>query len=125
MVEVQSEGPLTLFCVQISSKSDQVDPLLRGSFLKHSHEFLVSRRSGGLAGTGLQFEVDKLRLVLVLGRKDFREQGQNRLEPGRLEFSPMAGEAGLLDREPHLVLIGSDFMFLMSSPKGEMVFSCQ
>jgi hypothetical protein len=92
---------------------DQVDPLLRGSFLEHSHKFLVSRRSGGLAGTGLQFEVDKLRLVLVLCRKDFREeQGQHRLERRRLEFSPMAGEAGFLDWEPHLFSIGSDFYVL-------------
>jgi hypothetical protein len=70
---------------------DQVDPLLRGSFLEHSHELLVGCKPGGLAGTGLQFEVDKLRLVLVLCPKDVREQGQHRLEQQWLELFPMAG----------------------------------
>jgi hypothetical protein len=92
--------------------SDQVNPLLRGSFLKNSHKLLVGCRPGGLTGTGLQFEVDELQLVLVLCQEDFREQGQHQLEWQWLELSPMAGKAGLLDEEPHLFLIGLDFYVL-------------
>jgi hypothetical protein len=95
---------------------------LWGAFLKHTHKLLVGSRPGGLTGTGLQFEVDKLRLVLVLCRKDFREQGQHRLERRWLERSSMAGEAGLLDWEPHLFSIGSDFYVFDNLTKRRNVF---
>jgi hypothetical protein len=93
----------TVLRPNIFQVSDQNNQLLRGAFLKHTHKLHVGRRPGGLTGTELRFDVDKLRLVLVLCRKDFREQWRHRPEWRWLEHSSMAGEAGLLDREPHLL----------------------
>jgi hypothetical protein len=74
-----------------------------------------------LPSVGLQLEQDELGLVLVLCWEDIREQRQNRLERRRLELSAMAREGRPLCWQSHLVVIGLNLDFLISSPKGEML----
>jgi hypothetical protein len=90
-----------------------------------SFKLLVGRRAYWLPSEGLQLERDELGLVLVLCRKDLREQRQNRLERQGLELPAMARKRGSFHRELHLVAIGLDldFFYQLTKRRNGLLFT--
>jgi hypothetical protein len=87
-----------VLCPDFLQVLDQLDPLLRGSFLKYPHKLLVSSRPGwpvqDFNSKLMNFDCPG---PLFGGLQDIREQGQHRLERQRLKLSPKMGKVGFLE----------------------------